>query len=235
MEILQTDDTLRKEIINDAKTKAERIIKKAKTEAEDINKDIEVQLEKIKVEYKQNIIDEADAIINLLYASVDIDAKKEIINICGSLVDDVFNEVEELIIKNKTFNYKDIIFKLIKNSGNKIKTQSFVIEISKDELKKLGVDVYKDLKIVIQNIVAISDLGTELNLNEVAMGLGLENVEYEPEQFPGLVYRIKEPKVAMLLFGSGKIVCTGARQTEDVSLAVEKLSAELSSLDLIKK
>jgi len=109
------------------------------------------------------------------------------------------------------------------------------VDIIAEKLKKLGVDVYSDLKIVIQNIVAISDLGTELNLNEVAMGLGLENVEYEPEQFPGLVYRIKDPKVAMLLFGSGKIVCTGARKTEDVSLAVEKLSEELASLDLLRK
>ena len=111
------------------------------------------------------------------------------------------------------------------------------VNIIADKLRKLGVEVYKDkdLKIVIQNIVAISDLGTELNLNEVAMGLGLENVEYEPEQFPGLVYRIRDPKVAMLLFGSGKIVCTGARQTEDVSKAVDKLSEELTSLDLIKK
>lgn len=111
------------------------------------------------------------------------------------------------------------------------------VDIIAEKLRKLGVEVYKDkdLKIVIQNIVAISDLGTELNLNEVAMGLGLENVEYEPEQFPGLVYRIYDPKVAMLLFGSGKIVCTGARQTEDVSKAVEKLSKELASLDLIRK
>jgi transcription initiation factor TFIID TATA-box-binding protein len=68
------------------------------------------------------------------------------------------------------------------------------IDIISEKLKKLEVDVYKDLDIVIQNIVAISDLGGELNLNEVAMGLGLENTEYEPEQFPGLVYRIKEPK-----------------------------------------
>ena len=67
------------------------------------------------------------------------------------------------------------------------------------------------------------------------MGLGLENVEYEPEQFPGLVYRLDEPKVAMLLFGSGKIVCTGARKTEDVSIAVQKLADELAALDLIKK
>jgi transcription initiation factor TFIID TATA-box-binding protein len=109
------------------------------------------------------------------------------------------------------------------------------VNIIADKLRKLNVDVYDELKIVIQNIVAISDLETELNLNEVAMGLGLENVEYEPEQFPGLVYRIKEPKVAMLLFGSGKIVCTGARKTEEVSQAVEKLSKELASLDLIRK
>ena len=109
------------------------------------------------------------------------------------------------------------------------------VDIIAEKLRKLNVDVYKDLKIVIQNIVAISDLETELNLNEVAMGLGLDKVEYEPEQFPGLVYRINDPKVAMLLFGSGKIVCTGARQIDDVALAVEKLSEELSSLDLIKK
>ena len=82
-------------------------------------------------------------------------------------------------------------------------------------------------------MVAMADLKADLNLNEVATGLGLENVEYEPEQFPGLVYRLKEPKVAMLLFASGKIVCTGARSTEDASKAVEKLSEELSSLGLL--
>ncbi|MCK5260716.1 MAG: TATA-box-binding protein, partial [Thermoplasmatales archaeon] len=94
-------------------------------------------------------------------------------------------------------------------------------------------EVYKNPEIVIQNIVATSDLGGELNLSEVAISLGLENVEYEPEQFPGLVYRIREPKVAMLLFGSGKIVCAGARKIEDVSKAVEKLSEELTSLGLL--
>ncbi|GAH11486.1 unnamed protein product [marine sediment metagenome] len=65
------------------------------------------------------------------------------------------------------------------------------------------------------------------------MTFGLENVEYEPEQFPGLVYRVKEPRVVMLLFGSGKIVCTGARSTEDASKAVEDLSEKLSSSGLL--
>jgi transcription initiation factor TFIID TATA-box-binding protein len=109
------------------------------------------------------------------------------------------------------------------------------IDIIAEKLKRLGVEVYKDLGIVIQNIVATADLGGELNLSEVAISLGLENVEYEPEQFPGLVYRIKEPKVVMLLFGSGKIVCAGARKIEDASLAVDNLLKELSSLGLLHK
>ena len=107
------------------------------------------------------------------------------------------------------------------------------VDIIADKLKQLGIEVYKNPKIIVQNIVATANLKGELNLNEVAQSLGLENVEYEPEQFPGLVYRIKEPKVAMLLFSSGKIVCAGARSIEDVSKAVEKLSVELISLRLL--
>ena len=107
------------------------------------------------------------------------------------------------------------------------------VDIIADKLKKLGVKVHKDLDIVVQNMVATADLGGELNLYEVAVAFGLENVEYEPEQFPGLVYRVKEPKVVMLLFGSGKIVCTGGRNTEDVSTAVQDLSEKLNSMGLL--
>jgi transcription initiation factor TFIID TATA-box-binding protein len=100
-------------------------------------------------------------------------------------------------------------------------------------LQKLGIKVFKKIEIYVQNMVATADLGGELNLNEVAMGLGLENVEYEPEQFPGLVYRINEPKAALLLFGSGKTVCAGARNIEDISLAIDKVSKELISLGFL--
>ncbi len=118
-----------------------------------------------------------------------------------------------------------------KNIEDVHKTVSIIAE----KLERIGIKVYKNPEIVIQNIVATSDLGGELNLSEVAVALGLENVEYEPEQFPGLVYRLKEPKVAMLLFGSGKIVCAGARKREEVSLAADKLSQELTSLGLLRK
>ncbi|MCK4443187.1 MAG: TATA-box-binding protein, partial [Thermoplasmata archaeon] len=88
--------------------------------------------------------------------------------------------------------------------------------------------------IEVQNIVASSDLETEINLNAIAISLGLEKVEYEPEQFPGLVYRLDDPKVVVLLFGSGKLVCTGARKPEDVERAVEKITEELSTAGLLR-
>jgi len=107
------------------------------------------------------------------------------------------------------------------------------VSLISDKLKKLGVKVHEDLEIVVQNMVATADLNGELNLDEVAVAFGLENVEYEPEQFPGLVYRVREPRVVMLLFGSGKIVCIGGRNSEDVSKAVQDLSEKLTSMGLL--
>lgn len=57
----------------------------------------------------------------------------------------------------------------------------------------------------------------------VAIALGLENIEYEPEQFPGLVYRMRDPKVVTLLFSTGKVICTGARNQENVEQALVNL------------
>ncbi|MDI6640110.1 MAG: TATA-box-binding protein, partial [Methanocellales archaeon] len=62
---------------------------------------------------------------------------------------------------------------------------------------------------------------------------GLENIEYEPEQFPGLVYRLSEPKVVVLLFGSGKLVVTGGKKPADAEVAVEKIAKELRGLGLL--
>jgi transcription initiation factor TFIID TATA-box-binding protein len=85
----------------------------------------------------------------------------------------------------------------------------------------------------VQNIVASSDLGQKINLSVIAITLGLERVEYEPEQFPGLVYRLDEPKTVILLFSSGKLVCTGAKKPEDGEAAVDKISEELKAAGLL--
>ena len=87
-------------------------------------------------------------------------------------------------------------------------------------------------KIKIENVVASTSLGEELDLQAIALALG--GAEYEPEQFPGLVYRIDVPKVVVLLFGSGKLVCTGARKPSDVEEAVEKITQELKAAGLLR-
>ena len=87
-------------------------------------------------------------------------------------------------------------------------------------------------KIQIENVVASTSLGEELDLQSIA--LALDGAEYEPEQFPGLVYRLDSPKVVVLLFGSGKLVCTGAKHVEDVGAAVDKITEELKAAGLLK-
>src|SRR3989442_3615192 len=103
------------------------------------------------------------------------------------------------------------------------------IDVVAKQIEAAGIPIKKNPEIEVQNIVATSDLGAPLDLNAVAITLGPGAVEYEPEQFPGLVYRIDEPKVVPLMFGSGKVVCTGARKPADVEKAVEKITAELKA------
>lgn len=100
-------------------------------------------------------------------------------------------------------------------------------------VRKAGVKVPKGYKIQVENIVASAKLEGRLNLETIAFNL--VDSEYEPEQFPGLVYRMKKPKVAFLLFGSGKVVCTGARYISDVGIAVTKVSKILKKLGAMVK
>jgi transcription initiation factor TFIID TATA-box-binding protein len=87
--------------------------------------------------------------------------------------------------------------------------------------------------IEVQNIVSTADLESEIDLNSIALTLGLDRVEYEPEQFPGLVYRLEEPRVVVLLFGSGKLVLTGARKPADAQRAAELVKNDLTRAGLL--
>jgi len=86
----------------------------------------------------------------------------------------------------------------------------------------------KDIEIV--NIVVSSDLKHDVPLEKMAATLS--NTEYNPEQFPGLVLRIKEPKTSALIFRSGKIVCTGARTMEDVKASIQKIIKSLEKINV---
>ncbi len=99
------------------------------------------------------------------------------------------------------------------------------------ELKKSGIIIIGKPELKIQNIVASANLSGLIDLERSAYSLG--RTMYEPEQFPGLIYRMDEPKVVILLFASGKLVCTGAKKEEDVYEAVSKLHKTLEEEDLI--
>ncbi len=99
------------------------------------------------------------------------------------------------------------------------------------ELKKGGIIIIGKLELKIQNIVASASLGGMIDLESATVML--EKTMYEPEQFPGLIYRMGEPKVVILLFASGKLVCTGAKKEQDVYDAVHKLHETLEEEELI--
>ncbi len=101
------------------------------------------------------------------------------------------------------------------------------------ELKNNGIIILGKPKIVIQNMVASANLHGSIDL-ETAADI-LENVMYEPEQFPGLIYRMAEPKTVLLLFASGKLVCTGAKSEEMVYESIVKIYGVLEDYDLLFK
>jgi transcription initiation factor TFIID TATA-box-binding protein len=80
----------------------------------------------------------------------------------------------------------------------------------------------------VQNYVCTGDLGGAQNLNALAIGLGLERTEYEPEQFPGLIYRPDSRDCVILIFGTGRVVVTGAREFEIAEQAFKQLQMTLS-------
>lgn len=100
-----------------------------------------------------------------------------------------------------------------------------------NELRTHGIVILRNPEVEIDNIVATADLNGTLDLEEVAERL--TKTMYEPEQFPGLIYRMDEPKTVILIFTSGKLVITGAKTEVGVRLAVKKLQETLEKNGLI--
>ncbi|HXZ97746.1 MAG TPA: TATA-box-binding protein [Candidatus Acidoferrum sp.] len=100
-----------------------------------------------------------------------------------------------------------------------------------DELKRGGIVILAKPEIQIQNIVASAGLGGHIDLEKTTYSL--KRTMYEPEQFPGLIYRMDDPKVVILIFASGKLVCTGANKEAEVPRAVAKLQETLEEKGLI--
>lgn len=86
---------------------------------------------------------------------------------------------------------------------------------------------YEDIEeFEIQNIVFTTALAEPVDLNALAVLLGLERVEYEPEQFPGLLFRPDNTSCVILVFGSGNIVLTGIQSEKEATKQISKLRRE---------
>ena len=99
-----------------------------------------------------------------------------------------------------------------------------------NSLKKVGIEPLKEPRVAITNMVCSYNLERYININKLSVTLNLENIEYEPEQFPGLVYRIKDPKIVVLIFSSGKLILTGGKNLEDIKKGLDFLEQKLESI-----
>ena len=123
---------------------------------------------------------------------------------------------------------------LVFSSGNLVctgtKSTAQVKEVIKAVIKqiaKIGVKITTFPKITVQNIVASGSIDYNLNLNSLA--LQLENTEYEPEQFPGLVYKLNDPTATFLLFSNGKLVCTGTKNKQQLEESMIQLNKNIKA------
>lgn len=98
------------------------------------------------------------------------------------------------------------------------------------KIKDAGFTTRKKHDVEIQNVVASTNLNKEMHLSSINKGLLLQDVQYEPDQFPGLIYKINDYGAILLLFSSGKLVCTGTKSLEDANSAINMMKEKLSSI-----
>lgn len=121
---------------------------------------------------------------------------------------------------------------LVFSSGNLVCTgtksvaqvREVIMQVIK-QLAKIGVKITDKPKVTVQNIVASGNIDVDLNLNILA--IELENTEYEPEQFPGLVYKLDDPTATFLLFSNGKLVCTGTKSKQELEESMKQLNKNI--------
>ena len=100
-----------------------------------------------------------------------------------------------------------------------------------NKLRKEGIKIKKNAVVTVQNIVSSINLGGRVSIEKVARALSRSM--YEPEQFPGVIHRMIDPKVVILIFASGKLVCTGGKTEKDVYRSVNQLHSLLEEKGLM--
>ena len=174
-------------------------------------------------------------IVNVV-ASATIDQKLDLIKIQKEFPDVEYHpeQFPGAVFRLKTPKTATLLFSTGKMvcTGSKseemaVKAVNLVVE----KLRKGGIKIKKDAVVTVQNIVSSINLGGRIHVERAARTL--PRSMYEPEQFPGVIHRMLDPKTVILLFASGKLVCTGAKTEKDVYRSVNNLHNMLEEKDLM--
>jgi len=174
--------------------------------------------------------------IENVVASATIDQKLDLKDIQKKFPDTEWHpeQFPGLVFRLKTPRTATLIFRTGKMVCTGSKSEVIARKAVKTVVQKLrkgGIKVKKDAIVTIQNIVASINLGGKIHLEQAARTL--PRSMYEPEQFPGLIHRMLDPKTVILLFSTGKLVCTGAKKEKDVYRSVNNLHSLLEEKDLM--
>jgi len=169
-------------------------------------------------------------------ASAAVDQKIDLIEISEKFPDTEYNpeQFPGLVFRIKNPKTATLIFRTGKMVCTGAKSEEMARKAVKtvvQKLRKEGIKIKKDAIVTIQNIVASVNLGGKIHLEIAARKL--PRSMYEPEQFPGLIHRMLDPKTVILLFASGKLVCTGAKNESDVYRSVHNLHSLLEEKSLM--
>lgn len=179
-------------------------------------------------------------VIQNVVASINLFTTIDLVTAYQTLIDD-----DDLFVSYNPETFPGLILKIKKpkisslvfSSGKLVLTgakstemvHEGVVQMTKI-LRTVGTKIDEDPEIIVQNIVASGHFNHR-TINLELAALWLEHSMYEPEQFPGLIYRLAEPKTVLLLFQSGNLVCTGAKTETQVRQAVENTYNTLDEIN----
>ena len=174
--------------------------------------------------------------IENVVASASVDQEIDLNEITRKFPDTEYHpdQFPGLVFRLKTPKTATLIFRTGKMVCTGAKSEDLAIKAVRTVVQKLRkgkIKIKKDAVIVIQNIVASINLGGKIHLERAARVL--PRSMYEQEQFPGLIFRMLDPKTVILIFASGKLVCTGAKKEPDVYRSVHNLHSLLEEKGLM--
>jgi transcription initiation factor TFIID TATA-box-binding protein len=175
------------------------------------------------------------SVVNVV-ASASVDQKIDLNDITKKFPDTEYkpDQYPGLVFRLQNPKTATLIFrtgKMVCTGGKSEEMAVKAVNTVVQKLRKGGIKVKKDAEITVQNIVASINLGGKVHLEKAARTL--PRSMNEPEQFPGLIHRMLDPKTVILIFSSGKLVCTGAKNESDVFRSVHNLHSLLEEKNLM--